>query len=213
MPHYKISYFPLRFAGEVARQILAYAGQDFEDDRIANHNWPAIKPKVPFGTLPVLYVDGKPLGQSHAIARYLAREFGINGKTAWEEAQVNSIADQFKDYFSEIKEYNMVKMGFAEGDADKLYKEVFLPSFKKNYQLFTKFLKSSGSGFLVGDSLTWVDLLVAQHTADLLPASGSVFVAKGLILNEFPELRAHQQKIHAIPNIEKWLKTRPITPF
>ncbi|EGT40985.1 hypothetical protein CAEBREN_13946 [Caenorhabditis brenneri] len=213
MVHYKLSYFPIRFAGEIPRQILAYAGQKFEDNRIPQADWPALKSTMPFGTLPVLYVDGKPLGQSHAISRFLARQYGINGRCPWEEAQVNAIADQFKDYFNDIRTYNLVKMGFAQGDADKLYKETFLPNFKNNYAFFTSYLKASGAGFLIGDSLSWVDLLVAQHTSDLLPDSGSVFATSASIFDEFPELKAHQKKIHSIPNIKKWIETRPVTPL
>ncbi|CAP24213.1 Protein CBR-GST-30 [Caenorhabditis briggsae] len=213
MVHYKLSYFPIRWAGEVPRQILAYAGQKFEDNRIQQADWPELKPSTPFGQLPVLEVDGRPLGQSHAISRYLARQFGINGRCPWEEAQVNAIADQFKDYLSDIRPYNLVKMGFAQGDADQLYTETFLPNFKKHYQFFTRFLKASGAGFLIGDSLTWVDILIAQHTSDLLSDSGSVFATKDSIIDEFPELKAHQKKIHAIPNLKKWIETRPVTPF
>ncbi len=33
-------------------------------------------PGLPFGQLPVLEVDGVIIAQSHAIARFLAREFG-----------------------------------------------------------------------------------------------------------------------------------------
>lgn len=44
MVHYKVSYFPIRGAGEIARQILAYAGQEFEDHRIPKEEWPTVKP-------------------------------------------------------------------------------------------------------------------------------------------------------------------------
>jgi len=33
---------------------------------------------TPFGQMPVLEVDGVKLGQSYAIARFLARKFGKN---------------------------------------------------------------------------------------------------------------------------------------
>ncbi|CAI2332132.1 unnamed protein product [Caenorhabditis sp. 36 PRJEB53466] len=206
MVHYKISYFPLRGAGELARQILTYVGQEFEDHRISREEWPAIKPTTPFGQLPLLEVDGKVLAQSHAIARYLARQFGINGKTAWEEAQVNSIADQFKDYQNEARPYFMAKMGFSDGDVDALFKDTFLPAFNKNFGFFANFLKASGSGYLVGDSLTFVDLLIAQHVSDLLAANPTIFA-------EHPEFKAHQEKVHSNANIKKWIETRPVTPF
>ncbi|CAB3404381.1 unnamed protein product [Caenorhabditis bovis] len=206
MVQYKLSYFPLRGAAEVIRQIFAVAGKEFEDHRIPREQWPAIKPTTVFGQLPILEVDGKPLAQSHAIARYLAREFGLNGKGAWEEAQVNAVADQFKDYMAEIKQFQMVVIGFAEGDKEKLYKEVFAPAFQKHFSFFKKFLDSAKSGYLVGSSLTWVDLLIANHIETL--------AAKGeKVLDEFPEFVAHQKLVHSNPNIKKWIETRPETPF
>ncbi|CAI5443309.1 unnamed protein product [Caenorhabditis angaria] len=206
MVHYKLSYFPIRGAGEIARQIFAVAGQEFEDERIPQDQWPARKSSTPFGQLPVLTVDGKQLAQSHAIARFLSRQFGLNGKCAWEEAQVNAIADQFKDYQSEVRPYFVVLMGFAQGDAAKLKEETFLPAFNKHFQLFSNILKANASGYLVGDSLTFVDLYLAQHTSDLLAADSSLF-------DKFPEFKAHQQKVHSNANLKKWLETRPQTPF
>uniref|UniRef100_A0A8R1E1L5 glutathione transferase n=1 Tax=Caenorhabditis japonica TaxID=281687 RepID=A0A8R1E1L5_CAEJA len=151
---------------------------------------------MPFHTLPVLYVDNKPLAQSHAIARYLARQFGINGKTPWQEAQVNSLADQFKEYQHQVHPYFMAKNGIHPGDAQTLYKEVFLPNFEKNYQFFTNFLNESGSDYLVGDSLTWVDLLIAQNTTDI--ASNT--------LAKFPEMEEHRKRIHTIPRVKRWIE-------
>lgn len=41
---------------------------------------------MPFGKLPVLFVDGKPLAHSRAIVRYLAREFKLEGQNSFEAA-------------------------------------------------------------------------------------------------------------------------------
>ncbi len=48
---------------------------------------------MPFEQVPVLEVDGHVLAQSHAIARYLARQHGLAGKDEWEQAQVDMYAD------------------------------------------------------------------------------------------------------------------------
>ena len=40
----KLTYFDGRGRGEVARQILAYSGQPWEDDRISFEQWPELKP-------------------------------------------------------------------------------------------------------------------------------------------------------------------------
>ncbi|ULU07184.1 hypothetical protein L3Y34_018744 [Caenorhabditis briggsae] len=204
MVSYKLIYFPTRGNGEIARQVFKYAGQSFIDERIPKEDWPSMKNDTPFGQLPVLEVDGKQLAQSIAIVRYLSKQFGISGQSSWEEAQVDSLSDQFKDYRLEARPFFRVKMGFGEGDADKLHKDVFVPAFKKMYSIFTKYLKESGNGYLVGGSLTWIDLAVAQHSADLLDADGTV-------LDEFPEMKDHQKRIHDIPNIKQWIAERPVT--
>lgn len=159
---------------------------------------------TPFGQVPVLEVDGRQLAQSITIVRYLSKQFGISGKSSWEEAQVDALGDQFKDYRVEARPFFRAKMGFSDGDVDQLYKDLFVPAFNKMYSIFTESLKSSGSGFLVGDSLTWMDLAIAQHSADLLEADGK-------ILDTFLEMKDHQKKIHSIPNVKKWIEKRPVT--
>lgn len=49
----------------------------------------------PFGQLPYIEVSGHPvaLAQTYAIARYLARQYGLAGRDAWEQAQVDALAD------------------------------------------------------------------------------------------------------------------------
>lgn len=76
MPNYKVYYFPGRGGGEILRQVLVVAKQDFEDIRIGQEEWPQKKAEMPFGQVPVLEEDGKKLGQSYAAARYLAKKYG-----------------------------------------------------------------------------------------------------------------------------------------
>lgn len=117
MVHYKLIYFNLRGRAELSRLILHHQGVQFEDYRFQPSEWPTYKPSnssiqfeksiitykemcaaTPFGQVPVLEVDGKPLAQSNTIARYLARQHGLAGKTAWEESQ----ADMFVDCISDL---------------------------------------------------------------------------------------------------------------
>ena len=58
---------------------------------------PALKPSLPFGQLPVLEVDGVTIGQSMAIARYLANEYGIAGTSNMVKAQVDEVVDVIND--------------------------------------------------------------------------------------------------------------------
>lgn len=43
MVSYKLTYFPTRGNGEIARQVFAYAGQEFEDERIPKEQWEDMK--------------------------------------------------------------------------------------------------------------------------------------------------------------------------
>ncbi|XP_072479021.1 hematopoietic prostaglandin D synthase isoform X3 [Notamacropus eugenii] len=100
MPHYKLIYFNMRGRAEIIRYLLAYLDIKYEDHRISQDDWPAVKQTVPFGKIPILEVDGVPLHQSLAIGRFLAREAGLAGKTELEQCQVDAIIDTLDDFMS-----------------------------------------------------------------------------------------------------------------
>ena len=89
----KLTYFNLRGRAEVSRLMLAHKGVEYEDNRITGDQWKALKPKTPFGGLPLLEYNGLELSQSMTIGRFLAREMNLAGKTRTEEAQVDMVVD------------------------------------------------------------------------------------------------------------------------
>jgi glutathione S-transferase len=52
---------------------------------------------MPFGMLPVLEIDGKAVAQSNAVARYLARQYGLAGRSEWEALQCDVLVDTLGD--------------------------------------------------------------------------------------------------------------------
>ncbi|CAJ0564184.1 unnamed protein product, partial [Mesorhabditis spiculigera] len=207
MPHYKLTYFGLKGRAEIARQLFALAGVEYEDKRITFEEWPALKSSTPFGQLPLLEVDGVIIAQSITIARFLARRFGYAGENDIDAAKVDGLADTFADYFTEQKNFFPVLIGRVPGDKDALYKEVYEPARDKYIPMIIEhFLKKSTSGFLVGSKLSYADLLLAEHVStfqEFLPHNW----------DKYPELLAHRDRIQAIPALKKWLETRPKTPF
>ncbi|PAV60686.1 hypothetical protein WR25_14442 [Diploscapter pachys] len=206
MVHYKLTYFDIYGRAEHIRQIFAVAGQDFEDVRIKKEDWVALKQKTPFGQIPVLEIDGKPLAQSFTIARYLAHKFHLTGKDDYEAAVCDSIVDQYNDFINEVMPYRRVALGFLEGDKDKLRQDVYIPTIKKHFPLFVSFLKNNKSGFFVGDRLTWVDITLA-HAFSTMDKTDSE------LMKDFPEVIDHYKKIHSLPKIKEYLEKRPERPF
>ncbi|MBN4658974.1 glutathione S-transferase N-terminal domain-containing protein, partial [Escherichia coli] len=91
--------------------LLAYGGQEFEDVRYSFEDWPEIKAKNSFGSLPIMEIDGKKYTQSFAICRYLAKKYGINGDNEEEAFEIdesvyflNDIRLKAAEVFSESDE-------------------------------------------------------------------------------------------------------------
>ncbi|GMS83319.1 hypothetical protein PENTCL1PPCAC_5494 [Pristionchus entomophagus] len=203
MPKYELYYFAIRGLGEVPRQLLALAGVEYTNIRVEDEAWEegSIKRKMPFGQMPVLFIDDKPLPQSLAINRYLAKLCGLAGKTPFETALVDAMADLWKDFNDEFEIYWDIKLGWEEGDVKAAKTRHAVPAVHKFFPMITKTIKESRSGFLVGDSLTWVDVLVANYADE-------INLEEPALIADYPEILAHKERIHAIHALKKWIKNR-----
>lgn len=94
-----LTYFDLaRSRGEECRLALFIAGVDFEDRRIPSKEWGALKPKTPFGSMPLFEVPGKPVvSQSNAILGYIGRHYGLLPKDEWEGMRLESLLSACED--------------------------------------------------------------------------------------------------------------------
>ncbi|XP_018024049.1 probable glutathione S-transferase 7 [Hyalella azteca] len=97
-PEYRLEYFNLRGRAEPIRWVLAVAEQPYQDVRFDKETeWPKKKSDTPYGKVPVLYVDGRPLSQSVAICRYLGAVHGLSSKDPWLAAVGDEVADSVHD--------------------------------------------------------------------------------------------------------------------
>ncbi|CAB97240.2 glutathione transferase [Caenorhabditis elegans] len=207
MPTYKLTYFNSRWFAEPARILFQLAGVPFEDFRFTRGNgtWEKLKDKTPFGQVPVLTVDGFDIPQSSAIIRYLANKFGYAGKTPEEQAWADAICDQVKDFIDSFKQIVIAKRdGKTAEEIEKIHTEIFLPAKDSYFKIINGILEKSKSGFLVGDSLTFADIVVVENFTTL---------DKNHYCNasEQPRLTALREKVYAIPAIKHWVETRPDT--
>uniref|UniRef100_A0A8R1I1J4 glutathione transferase n=1 Tax=Caenorhabditis japonica TaxID=281687 RepID=A0A8R1I1J4_CAEJA len=206
MPQYKLYYFNLRGWAEPARQLFKLAHVEFDDVRMENGTpeWEAFKPTTPFGQVPFLSIDDFKIPQSAAICRYLARKFGYAGKTAEEEAWADAIVDQFKDFVSPLRQFLMAQRAGDATEIERVQKEVFDPARRVFFKIINGILEKSTSGYLVGDGLTWADLVVADNLTTLEKLG--VF---NLSAEENQKLVAFREKVGAVPEIKEHNATRP----
>jgi glutathione S-transferase len=206
-PQYKLCYFPFRGRGEFIRYILHYLEIPFVDNRVTFEQWAQVKPRTPFGALPVLHVDDRRITQSFAIARYLARQYGLTGASSWDAAQVDMYADGISDVMSAFRPVCIAVVGQKYSDVPGLfatYRQKTVQPFLDRYE---GFLEKNGTGWLVGNQITWADLLAAE----LLERFESCFDDQ--ILSAHPRMRALVKRVHELPAIARYLETRPKMPF
>ncbi|WAR25561.1 SCR11-like protein [Mya arenaria] len=209
MPSYKLYYFEVRGAAELARLIMKQAGQDFEDIRINGlTEWPTKKLEMPLNAVPVLEVDGKKFCQSMAIVRYLAREFDLMGSNNMEAL----VIEELLEIFTEITVKHLMKM-YYEQDQDKKvekmkeFKETGMPPYIK---LMEKRLmeNNDGKGFYVGDKVTVADLAIYNTMFNFkkwMGKEGQDPFEGSTLLN------ALYERVALLPNIAAWAKARPET--
>jgi glutathione S-transferase len=95
----RLTYFDSpRSRGEECRLALWLAGVEFEDRRLPRGEWPALKPKTPFGSLPIFEIEGKPaVSQSNAILGHIGRRYGLLPKDDWEAMRLESLLSAAED--------------------------------------------------------------------------------------------------------------------
>ncbi|XP_038845298.1 hematopoietic prostaglandin D synthase-like isoform X1 [Salvelinus namaycush] len=199
MPSYKLTYFNMRGRAELPRYIFAYAGIAFEDRRVEWRDWPSIKKTFPLGKLPVLEVNGLPLTQSLAIARFLAKEAGLVGNSRLAEAQADALVDTLND-FTLLIPWREDNPQIKTQKIDLLFQS-HAPKLLDHLQCHL-----GDREWLVGDSETWADLYchVCFTTFSVLRPG---------FADHHPALCGLTDRVEAIPNIAKWIQSRPTTEF
>lgn len=206
MPEYKLTYFNVKGLGECVRYMLSYMGKNFEDVRFEDNEWPTIKPKILFGRVPMLEIDGKAYGESTAICRYLAIEAGLSGKTPIENLQIDQMAGAIMDLWSEAtKLWKLENEGNME--AAKTFKQTLMNDTIPYY--FSKFeLILRDNGYIANGKLSWADILLVSYGEHLFP-----FLQITDYAEKYPYSKALSDKVQSLPGIKEWIERRPFTAY
>ncbi|KAI0213525.1 S-crystallin SL11 [Lamellibrachia satsuma] len=206
MVKYTLVYFDGRGRAEVCRILFALADVEYEDKRIQGADWGKLKPETPFGQMPILKLDDITLCQSDAMEFYLAKTFGFAGSNTLEEAQVLMMGACVLDTLTPLFKMYGLKEEEAKDEIRKKYETEQMPKFLGNLQ---KMLVSNkgGDGYFIGDKISVADLKIATILDTL-----TLFGIK-CDLNEYPKLKAHNERVMSEPKIAAWVAKRPESTF
>ena len=206
MPSIKLTYFNLRGRGELPRLLLAYGGVQYEDERISvpwvdTKPWEDLKPATPFGQLPVMVWDKEEIAQCLGVSRFLAKEFGLAGRTNLECAQADEIVYAVQDALA----YGWDAMF----DEDEGRKKTMLEKYRKEIvpnilQKVEARLVKRGGQFLVGNMLTWADIQTFFFCSEL-----GLTWDQGV--DDYPGVSGLVRRVGDLPNIQEWVQRRPAT--
>merc|ERR1719270_746523 len=159
MSDIKLTYFNGRGRAETSRLILAYAGQKYEDCRISFEDMAKLKPTLPYGQLPLLEYKGTTITQSLAIARFLAHEFGLGGKTPLIDANIDEVVDAITDFQNSLYSAKFEKDEKIKMEKIKKVREETIPTTLTNLE---KLLVKRGGQYFAGNQFSWAELHFLQ---------------------------------------------------
>jgi len=203
---YKMYYFDGRGAAEVSRLLFAQAGVSFEDAR--QKDWPARKGEMPYGQMPVMELDGEKFAESHAIERYLARSFNLYGSGSPIDAfRIDMVCEGLIDISNA---YGNIRYRAKEEEKKDKFAAFFKDDVPKWLGFLTTVLKKNngGKGFFVGDAVSLADIHAYNQLWALTQHEG-----QSGALDNYAELKALVARVGALPNIAKWVASRPVSQF
>ena len=136
------------------------------------------------------------VSQSIPALRFVARKLGLDGSSDAEKVLVDSILVIYDDF---LKLYiPIIFSSKPDEDAEK-----FLKDLETQGVYLERILSKSKSGFLVGSKLTAADIAIfvaLREASNNLTQKSKLKVD----LSKFPKLKAHHEKIAAVPKIKAY---------
>lgn len=205
----KLTYFGIPGRGEATRLALAIGGFDFEDHRIQFEEWPALKKKTPWGSLPLLTLsDGTELAQQRAILRMVGKEAGLY-PTQKDHTVQAALIDSLMDACEDIgQKTNAQGQGLEQAEKEAARAKAVAKGgvVYEILQRVEAFAAQHGSktGYAVGNSLTIADLYVYASCGSLVSGLYDGVPADAIDQGDFPRLTAIRKSVRAHPAVKKY---------
>ncbi|GMF09523.1 unnamed protein product [Phytophthora lilii] len=194
-PTFKLTYFDGKGRAELLRLLFSYGGVAFTDARVAHADFPAMKPTLPFGQLPVLEVDGAVYAQSMAIARYAAKVVGLYPSDAVQALKADMFSCSLGDLEDPVVDFMFKTSDEAQkAQKKKAFIEETVPKF------FAALEKMVAGKFILGDNPSYADVQFLDVVDNKLKWAFPDFK-----VDAFPKLSALLSNVKAEPKIAAYL--------
>lgn len=199
MSKLKLTYFDFPGSrGEEIRLALTLAGQPFEDNRIDGPTFAALKPDLPFSTLPVFKVEGRiVIGQSNAALRLIGRQHDLYPDDLFEAARHDTLMDAAEDLRYKISPTMRIKDAVEKREARQQLAESYIPQWARGVEnLLGEGPFVSGAKPAVADiKLYMVHRWISSAALDDIPSD---------IFDAYPKLNAVAVAVKTLPAVEAW---------
>lgn len=180
-----VFYFPMSARGQFITDVLDIIGKKYELKTIQFKDWEAEKVNTPFGVLPVLDVDGKKIGGSVVIARFVAERFGKSKLHQESDPFISALYEGQADMCNDIL-VKLFSFVFAK-EENKVAKGEEFVSFAKDKLHFLEKSINSGGVFQGKDGmLTWSEIVISSLLKDIKKH----YEKHDEVLSQFPNLIA-----------------------
>jgi len=151
-----------------------------------------------FNQVPLLRIDGLDLVQSKAIVRYLAEKHNLRGPNPADVAMSDMVAEGISDWRSAMGIAFEFSFGGYEQSAEQ--KEKARNANSKYLPFLERRISAAGSGWLVGSSMTYADVL-------FLEVAEQIVTADSVCLDSYPLCAALHQKMLGQARLAEFLKS------
>jgi len=195
----KLTYFDFSGSrGEECRLALAVAGIDFEDDRLAPGTWPDVKDTTPFGSLPILEIEGKGrIAECNAILTLIGRKHGVHPTDLWEAARHEALMSAVEMLRSHLTAATVGLSDDEKKAAREKLLEGVLPRFARGVEA------ELGDGpFLAGADINVADIKLYMIVRSL--TTGVIDHIPSTLFDDFPRLMKLFAAVGEHPKVVAW---------
>lgn len=198
MSQTKLTYFDFSGSrGEECRLALFLAGVPFEDERLDRTKWDERRAASPFGSLPILSIEGRPpLAQSNAILTFVGREHGLHPKDEFEAARHLAVMEAVEEMRAKLGPINRITDPAEKRKAREEVAAGFLPEWGRSIE------RQIAGPFLGGAQPNVVDLKLFVATGPFL--AGKIEHVTPDVWKGSPKLLGVHAAVKAHPKVQAW---------